>query len=603
MLASRGLVLALTTLAQGVLASASHLTSCSVAHAIDTRCMLDALKADGAVVLSGIRALSSAREEALCAIAECASQGDDPKMREVELADGSTRRSFGTTTVHGVPLRLSASTCPTLDDSTATLRAIVDQTSRRFLAALEPLVGRSKPLLSSRAGKTFSTLSEVAHFGDQLEHFHTYAPPWNRSLSDSHTQEAVPLHTDAGLFIAFVPALYLEHAPTRSAGCQRRSPNSPPQKGNERASGFYVQRADGTRATIDPAVEDDAVVYALGEGWAQWLSPKLSRALHAAPHAMVLRGSDETRRVWYGRMFLPPDDALLPSRTGEVSDETFGEWRDRTADQVHRKQEDALEAAATAAMPAACTTPSRRILTTADSDSCGPNDLFCWRQCLPSDCGHDAVCLDAGTGASVDPADHCTSCVPYCLPPAPPGQSRSPPPPPRPAQLGFCTGLGTVMHMSGFKIGGDDCVNYLFVSWTLDSEGAFAGAVIGSFALAIATEALTWFRREWLRKHKALKKQPALYRFLMGFAFMIQVTLGYVLMLIAMTYQAELFIAVIVGLALGHTLLNVAAPVSERSDACCVEPIEKSKSRRTAPAGRADPGEGKKEDCCSMRGG
>ena len=50
-----------------------------------------------------------------------------------------------------------------------------------------------------------------------------------------------------------------------------------------------------------------------------------------------------------------------------------------------------------------------------------------------------------------------------------------------------------------------------------------------------------------------------------------QVTLGYFLMLAAMTYQGEIFIAVIVGLTVGHVTFNLKQPVGESVDACCVE--------------------------------
>merc|ERR1719473_1801284 len=38
-----------------------------------------------------------------------------------------------------------------------------------------------------------------------------------------------------------------------------------------------------------------------------------------------------------------------------------------------------------------------------------------------------------------------------------------------------------------------------------------------------------------------------------------------------MTYQGEIFIAVIADLAAGHIAFNVEAPVGESVDACCVE--------------------------------
>jgi hypothetical protein len=51
--------------------------------------------------------------------------------------------------------------------------------------------------------------------------------------------------------------------------------------------------------------------------------------------------------------------------------------------------------------------------------------------------------------------------------------------------------------------------------------------------------------------------------------YFIQVTLGYVAMLVAMTYQVELFLAVVIGLTAGHGIFNLRARVAESADACC----------------------------------
>merc|ERR550514_2238889 len=40
-----------------------------------------------------------------------------------------------------------------------------------------------------------------------------------------------------------------------------------------------------------------------------------------------------------------------------------------------------------------------------------------------------------------------------------------------------------------------------------------------------------------------------------------------------MTYQAELFISVMLGLGVGHFLFNVSAAVGESTDACCVDDV------------------------------
>jgi len=138
------------------------------------------------------------------------------------------------------------------------------------------------------------------------------------------------------------------------------------------------------------------------------------------------------------------------------------------------------------------------------------------------------------------------------------------------------------MHMRGFvgKIGpfGDpgeahNCVILLFHSWTLDSVAAFVCAVVGTFAIAIFTEGLSCLRREHLSTSPWLRQRPLTFRLGLSALFTCQVTLGYCLMLIAMTYQLELFLAVMLGLGAGHLIFNVKAPVGESTDACCVDAV------------------------------
>ena len=60
-------------------------------------------------------------------------------------------------------------------------------------------------------------------------------------------------------------------------------------------------------------------------------------------------------------------------------------------------------------------------------------------------------------------------------------------------------------------------------------------------------------------------------------------TLGYLLMLCAMTYQVELLFAVAAGLGIGHWAFNSDAAPTERADPCCGDveapPTEKSPLR------------------------
>ena len=45
--------------------------------------------------------------------------------------------------------------------------------------------------------------------------------------------------------------------------------------------------------------------------------------------------------------------------------------------------------------------------------------------------------------------------------------------------------------------------------------------------------------------------------------------LGYLAMLVAMTYSVELFLCVVAGLVIGHGVFNLGTPVGETVDPCC----------------------------------
>ena len=108
----------------------------------------------------------------------------------------------------------------------------------------------------------------------------------------------------------------------------------------------------------------------------------------------------------------------------------------------------------------------------------------------------------------------------------------------------------------------------------LPAVAALTSPLLECGQLGIATECLTWVRRHKIGPSKYLHARPKAFKLSMSLAFSVQVTLGYFLMLAAMTYQGEIFIAVIVGLGVGHLAFNVSQPIGESTDACCVEPSE-----------------------------
>lgn len=74
----------------------------------------------------------------------------------------------------------------------------------------------------------------------------------------------------------------------------------------------------GTATAVDFTPDPSAVVFMLGDGVNQYVNPKIAgRPLRATPHALLLGsasepGAQDASRVWFGRMFLPPTDALSP---------------------------------------------------------------------------------------------------------------------------------------------------------------------------------------------------------------------------------------------------------------------------------------------------
>ena len=116
------------------------------------------------------------------------------------------------------------------------------------------------------------------------------------------------------------------------------------------------------------------------------------------------------------------------------------------------------------------------------------------------------------------------------------------------------------MSMTGFvsivsdEEGHSPCINVLFDTWTLDSAGKFTAACFGVLAMSIVVQYLQLLRG----RTKSLVADPLRRRLLKIALFSVQLLFSYFLMLIAMTYSAELFSMVIVGLSIGYALFHSA---------------------------------------------
>ena len=140
----------------------------------------------------------------------------------------------------------------------------------------------------------------------------------------------------------------------------------------------------------------------------------------------------------------------------------------------------------------------------------------------------------------------------------------------------FCSGSGMAMFMNGFASAfakRNTCLALYIDAFTLDTAAKYIVACFGVLALGVGAEALVTFRRSRAEKGIAGRCEAA-------FGYGLQLALGYLLMLAAMTYAVELFVATVTGIIIGHALFRTdraAAPPCCAPERAGVEaPLEAS---------------------------
>ncbi|EEY61778.1 uncharacterized protein PITG_13718 [Phytophthora infestans T30-4] len=127
----------------------------------------------------------------------------------------------------------------------------------------------------------------------------------------------------------------------------------------------------------------------------------------------------------------------------------------------------------------------------------------------------------------------------------------------------FCSGQGSVMF-NGFQTSiHGSCVMLLFQPWVLNSGVKYAFGFIGCFLIALLNESLVKGREmvrqrllaaRKLRPHDKLHKMQC--KATLAVLYMIQMTIAYFAMLVVMTYETGLFVALIVGFGAGFLLFK-----------------------------------------------
>jgi len=534
------------------------------------------------------------------------------QTQELTLMDSSTARTSVATATLGLdqPLPLPEGmedTCgEEVFDAMEGLREVVSSVSRAFVSALDATLvndsfGKStqKALLRDEFGRSYQSVHEIVQSANHLEHFHVYTNNEAEDISArniSQSSTAWDWHTDAGLFLVFIPAW----------DCN----------GNEGVDGnvdesFYYRDTDGTtvRAKFDGG---NTAIVMLGQGAQDWLDlpeqNSKSSALKATTHSVQWSSGEERvvgdnvpkqRRAWYGMMNLVPETALI------YGGKSLREVKKSLSLHHQHKVDFSIPAEIPSggeSVPLGCgsvpaprhdepingmgfeleeaqtTSRRRRHLVMQDASICNNvTNFFCWMTCMDIpkveeagvylDAGYSLYCVDESVLRSTDDlgtaVDECVDvhnmgCTGLWEPSVAEvdsvvinisaieaGDAED-------IEHPFCYS-GTTMYMEGFQwIQSSTCVIVLFEAWVLNTPLKYCLAAFGTIFLAIGLEKFIQQRRKAMALMEVGTK-----RLVASAAFYgVQLTIGYVLMLIIMIYSGVLFLSVILGLVIGHVLFN-----------------------------------------------
>jgi len=499
----------------------------------------------GAIQISGIPRFGMARQRALEDLGECFVTENAPVS--VEMQDGSHRVSTGAISTHGIAEEMSH----ICGEAASKLRAAVDATSHLLFIALDSVASKKNTQHIPLMEPSYNSFKDLMSKGDHIEHLHAYFAP--SKLTTDHNPATLGYHVDAGLMIAMTTGYYT-NAPASDI------------------SGLYLQLEDGKK--VKAIADDDSLIVLMGDGASRWLNPVLGKPFRAVQHALIadLPVGSQATRSWYGKMYLPPADAVIPQE--QLTFEKYHALESKYTLQLTKLNDISEQDHLHTILPSACGGNINRFMTITVGN-CASNQIWCWMSCMnvPDNCSaEDAVCVDTIDGTVNNGDIHCMNddgtiyCEPECLD-QPSNNSTNDQ---------YCIGQGTSMFMSGFASiaekgeGKIECVNLFFTEWTLNSRVKYAFGCLGIFLMGILIQYLAKVRNSVSQIHNDIQRK-ALLTILYG----VHVTLGYFAMLAAMTYSAELFCMICCGLTVGFAIFHLDKPnLSKSTDPCCPDTID-----------------------------
>jgi len=222
------------------------------------------------------------------------------------LTDGVTARTtLATATVGYTPIPLPAEelsqACSSADgslvDALEGLRDTLADATAAFIDALDGIVSSPThhqvptPLLKTATGASYTSVRDVVGASKNLEHMHVYSrddsiDDTDEIMDGANSGDALQLHTDAGLFLSFIPA--------RSCSDIEGFENTPDH------SFKVLDTHDGQLKVAVFPQDVPSVAIMLGIGAEQWLNidQEQNFNLKATRHKVSMKNGD--RRAWYG---------------------------------------------------------------------------------------------------------------------------------------------------------------------------------------------------------------------------------------------------------------------------------------------------------------
>lgn len=217
-----------------------------------------------------------ARADALQGLCSCHSKLE---MESTVLDDGVTQRStLGTATIGDaspllLPEEISGNCGSATADALDSLRDDVAMVSKAFTTALDRFVGQrnTEVILETKHNKQYTSVSSIVKESTNLEHFHIYSKAKTHQDTTAKTT-TLDMHTDAGLFLAFVPAIHCDDTTLQDQS-------------------FFIE------GQADPIqFPPNSIAIMLGAGAEHWLNTEFP--LKATRHAVKMNPGEE--RAWYG---------------------------------------------------------------------------------------------------------------------------------------------------------------------------------------------------------------------------------------------------------------------------------------------------------------